>query len=191
MSILPGILVHIPFQCHVSNVRIGIRSWFGLICSTSFASQPICARNSRVKLPSDDGHELNSQLIPQQKCLDLQMPEKLEQIFWVLSNLAAIFNCQTRHSFSAILLELQSFHFNSMLELKQFLHCYSNIIWRSISHLICTMIPTDTLDGCDLSKFPWNLWPCRWYHVMIISSAIMLLVFIGHHATQGFLFPGQ
>jgi hypothetical protein len=53
-------------------------------------NQPNCARNVRVKLPSDDGHELNSQLLPQQECLDLQMPEKLEQIFeyrqtWPLS----------------------------------------------------------------------------------------------------------
>ncbi len=30
---------------------------------------------------SDDGHEPNSQLLSQQECLDLQMPEKLEQIF--------------------------------------------------------------------------------------------------------------
>jgi hypothetical protein len=50
-------------------------------CSTSFASQPICASNVCVKITSDDGHELNSQLLPQQGCLDIQMPEKLDPIF--------------------------------------------------------------------------------------------------------------
>jgi hypothetical protein len=38
-------------------------------------------RNVHVKLPLDDGHELNSQLLPQQECLDLQMPEKLDPSF--------------------------------------------------------------------------------------------------------------
>jgi hypothetical protein len=37
--------------------------------------------NVHIKLSSDDGHEPNSQLHPQQGCLDLQMPEKLDLIF--------------------------------------------------------------------------------------------------------------
>ncbi len=43
-------------------------------------------------------------------------------------------------------------------------------------HLIFTRIPKDTLDGCKSSKPPWNSWACRWCHVMIMSSAVMLLV---------------
>ncbi len=81
MSILPSMIgahsISMPSQQH--------KDWNSFIiwarCSTSFASQPICASNVCVKMSSDDGHELNSQLLPEQGCLDLQMPEKLDPIF--------------------------------------------------------------------------------------------------------------
>jgi hypothetical protein len=81
MSILPGMIgahsISVPSQQH--------KDWNSFIiwalCSTSFASQPVCPSNVHVKMSSDDGHELNSQLLPQQGYLDLQLPEKLDPIF--------------------------------------------------------------------------------------------------------------
>jgi hypothetical protein len=81
MSILPGMTgahsISMSSQQH--------KDWNSFIiwalCSTSFASQPICASNVHVKMSSDARHKLNSQLLPQKRCLDIQMPEKLDPIF--------------------------------------------------------------------------------------------------------------
>ncbi len=52
-------------------------------------------------------HELNSQLLPQQECLDLQMPEKLDTIFeyhqtWAPS-LTVKQECDTAHAHTSII----------------------------------------------------------------------------------------
>ncbi len=58
------------------------------------------------------------------------------------------------------------------------IECLNSSSFCPTIHLICMMMPKDTLDGCNSSKPLWNSRACRWCYVMIMSSAAMPLVFL-------------